>query len=236
MRFDSRLLAIAKDPEQSSAYQDAAAMDAEHGVAAIADGVSSAIFSGPWAEILTEAAVADNPDPDDQAAFAAWLHHCKKWPERIDTSALAWFQRAKLPAGAFSTCCGSRPRRAGSEPLGQLRRLPFPRPCDRRQLPVPLRGGELVRSFPMQKAAESGRPDRAGQRRLEARPVHAIRRAGRVFATPTTRLCCAPTPWRSGPCGGAGRRARPAKLGPLRGKCPTTTGTTEFSGFASNGR
>ena len=68
------------------------------------DGVSSALFSGPWATILAEAVVADPPDPTDAEAFACWLQERRKlWAASIDTTGLAWFQRAKLPAGAFST-------------------------------------------------------------------------------------------------------------------------------------
>src|SRR5208283_3873598 len=63
MRFDTRLFTLAKDPEQPGAYQDACCIDTEHHIAAIADGVSSALFSGPWAAILAEAVVAESPNP-----------------------------------------------------------------------------------------------------------------------------------------------------------------------------
>ena len=103
-RLDARVFALPKDPDQPSGYQDACAVDAERRVAAIADGVSSSIFSGPWASILSEAAVGDAPDPAEGELFAAWLQTQRRlWAARIDTSSLAWFQRAKLPMGAFST-------------------------------------------------------------------------------------------------------------------------------------
>ena len=69
MRLDTRLFTLAKDPEQPGAFQDACCLDAEHHAAAIADGVSSALFSGPWAAILAEAAVADSPDPNNAEAL-----------------------------------------------------------------------------------------------------------------------------------------------------------------------
>ena len=109
LRFDTRLFTLAKDPEQPGAYQDAACVDAEHHVAAIADGVSSALFSGPWAAILAEAVVAESPNPGDPPAFAAWLRRQReRWAASIDTGGLAWFQKAKLPMGAFSTLLYAR--------------------------------------------------------------------------------------------------------------------------------
>ena len=109
LRFDTRLFTLAKDPEQPGAYQDACCLDTEHHMAAIADGVSSALFSGPWAAILAEAVVADCPNPCDPEEFGAWLRRQRKrWAASIDTSSLAWFQKAKLPMGAFSTLLYAR--------------------------------------------------------------------------------------------------------------------------------
>ena len=155
MRLDSRLFILAKDADQPSTFQDACTMDAERGVAAIADGVSSALFSGPWASILAEAAVADLPDPTDPQAFADWLQQQReKWPARIDTSSLAWFQRAKLPSGAFSTLLWLRVTEldhaeAGSYGGYRLRAHAIGDSCL-----FHVRNGELVRTFPLQSAAE----------------------------------------------------------------------------------
>src|SRR6185369_8678746 len=89
--------------------QDACCVDTARYVAAIADGVSSALFSGPWAAILAEAAVSNCPDPHDAQAFAAWLEEQRRhWEASIDTTNLAWFQKAKLPSGAFSTLLYAR--------------------------------------------------------------------------------------------------------------------------------
>jgi hypothetical protein len=66
--------------------------------------VASAIFSRQWAEILVAAALSDPPDPDDAETFAGWLQERRRaWSESIDVTGLAWFQKAKLPLGAFST-------------------------------------------------------------------------------------------------------------------------------------
>ena len=49
MRFESKTFWLSKDADFPDEYQDAFAVDAERGVAAIADGVASAIFSARWA-------------------------------------------------------------------------------------------------------------------------------------------------------------------------------------------
>jgi len=79
-------------------------MDPVQGIAVMSDGVASAIFSGQWAELLTTGVIAQPPDPDDKDAFARWLRALRQvWSEQIRTSGLAWFQKAKLPRGAFAT-------------------------------------------------------------------------------------------------------------------------------------
>lgn len=104
MRFEARVFRLAKDPEHPEQNQDALRVDPARGTAALADGVTSGIFSGPWAEILTEAVQADPPDLDTPGAFAAWLARARgTWSAAIDTSRLAWFQKAKMQQGAFST-------------------------------------------------------------------------------------------------------------------------------------
>lgn len=104
MRFESRTFKLAKDSEHPEQNQDACLIDTERGIAAIADGVASGIFSRQWAAILTEAVVADAPDPQDQEAFKQWLAEKREiWQQQIDVSSLAWFQKPKLREGAFST-------------------------------------------------------------------------------------------------------------------------------------
>ncbi len=109
MIFESKSLWLAKDAEHVGEYQDAYCVDAERGIAAIADGVSSAIFSRRWAEILTARAVEDPPQVNDREAFAAWLVDPRQqWAASIDPSKLAWHQRSKLQAGAFSTLLAAK--------------------------------------------------------------------------------------------------------------------------------
>ncbi|MGA2254527.1 MAG: protein phosphatase 2C domain-containing protein [Thermoguttaceae bacterium] len=153
MRFDTRLFTLAKDPEHPGAYQDASCVDSEHHVAAIADGVSSSLFSGPWAAILVEAAVTHCPDPSDPEEFGNWLQQQRqRWAASIDTSSLAWFQKAKLPMGAFSTLlfthvCEVDDAQAGA--FGGYRLVAF---ALGDSCLFQIRSGELVRSFPLETA------------------------------------------------------------------------------------
>jgi hypothetical protein len=155
MRFQSRVFQLAKDPENPQQYEDAYRLDATRGVAAIADGVSASMFSGPWAEILTAAAVDAPPDPGDRAALAAWLAALRQsWTARIDSAALTWFQKAKLKLGAFSTLLWVR-----FEPLENEGR-PTPGEYRLRGFAIGdsclfhVREGRLLRSFPIQNVAQ----------------------------------------------------------------------------------
>lgn len=104
MPFQWRVFELAKEPEHADQNQDAWWLNAQDGVAAIADGVTSGIFSRQWARILTRAAVSEWPDPSDEERFSRWLVDLRtQWEAEIDTSGLAWYQRAKLREGGFST-------------------------------------------------------------------------------------------------------------------------------------
>jgi hypothetical protein len=155
MRLDSRLLTLAKDPDNPGQFQDAFALDAARGIAAIADGVSSALFSGPWATILTQAVVAAAADPRDPATFAAWLAQCRAaWAASIDTSSLAWFQRAKLPTGAFSTLLWIRILEVAEAEAGAFGGFRLVGYAIGDTCLFHIRGGDLVRTFPVQTSAE----------------------------------------------------------------------------------
>jgi hypothetical protein len=154
MPFRSRVFQLAKDPDHPHEYQDSCRTDGARSVAVIADGVSSSIFSAQWADLLTAAVLACPPDPDRPESFAPWLQELRKqWSQSIDTSSLAWFQRAKLPQGAFSTLLWLEvsPVENASAGFGAERVLA--RAIGDSCL-FHLRGGELVRTFPMQQSAE----------------------------------------------------------------------------------
>jgi len=99
-----RTLWLAKDVASPDSYQDAFAVGPTGTVAAIADGVSSTLFSGSWARILTAAVVADPPDVVDDALLGFWLDACRQmWSEPIDPQSLAWHQKPKFEQGAGAT-------------------------------------------------------------------------------------------------------------------------------------
>jgi len=161
MRFESRVFQLAKDDEHPEENQDACHADAEHGIAAIADGVASGIFARQWARILTEATVAETPDPGDKEAFGAWLARRREaWQREIDVSGLAWFQKPKLREGAFSTLLWVE-----ILPIDESDRQPQD-PWRLRVFAVGdsclfhVRGQQLLRTFPIETAEE-----------LEADPV-----------------------------------------------------------------
>ncbi len=155
MPFEAQAFQLAKDPEHPGENQDAYAFDPERGIAAVADGVASAIFSGIWAETLVEAVVRQPPEPDDAQPFAEWLAACRRqWDERIDTTGLAWFQKAKLPTGAFSTLLWAQlvplqPDHAGAFGGWRLQARAIGDSCL-----FHVRHGELIRHFPLGAAAE----------------------------------------------------------------------------------
>lgn len=87
-----------KTPGYEQEYEDAANWNRGGTVAAIADGVSSAIFSRAWADILTTAVVTDPPDnPTVDGNLTSWLTpHRQAWSDRIELPKLKWNQVAKL--------------------------------------------------------------------------------------------------------------------------------------------
>ncbi|MDO4630562.1 MAG: hypothetical protein Q4C70_15390, partial [Planctomycetia bacterium] len=133
--FKSRAFIYAKDPENPQQNQDAFQVDDARGMAVIADGVSSAIFSASWANLLTKHIVRETPDPTDTSAFSAWLSQLRaEWEQGIDTTNLAWFQRPKLAAGAFSTLVWTQireiaPPKEGSKFWNMLREPTPERRC-----------------------------------------------------------------------------------------------------------
>jgi hypothetical protein len=155
MRFASRVFQLAKDAERPEENQDACQADARRGIAAIADGVASSLFSRRWAQILTRATVAEVPDAGNPQAFGRWLAERRQaWTSQINVSELAWFQKPKLREGAFSTLLWVEVM-----PLHDTDR----RPEDPWRLRVfavgdsclfHVRQRELLRSFPVQRAEQ----------------------------------------------------------------------------------
>ena len=104
MLFQYRTFWLPKDIQNPDGYQDACRVDAARGIAAIADGVASSLFSANWARILTRAVVTDPPNLFDTGSLHPWLAQQRKtWSASIDPDSLAWHQKAKLRTGAFAT-------------------------------------------------------------------------------------------------------------------------------------
>ncbi len=155
MPFESRIFRLAKDAERPEECQDAHAVDLLRGIGVVADGVASALFSRQWAGILTGATVAEPPDPDDASSFATWLAERRRsWSEQVDVTGLAWFQKAKLPLGAFSTLLWVDVAPVEEPQPGQFGAYRLRCRAIGDSCLFHVRGGELVRSFPMRESSE----------------------------------------------------------------------------------
>ena len=105
MLFESRVLWHPKDLAFANEYEDSFAIE-DRGIVAVADGVSSAIFSRQWSDILTRAVVEQPPDLQDGAGFQNWLVELRaQWRQAVDLNKLNFFQRQRLQqvGGGFST-------------------------------------------------------------------------------------------------------------------------------------
>jgi hypothetical protein len=157
MRFESRSFWLSKDFSFPNEYQDAFQLDAERGIVAIADGVGSAIFSGCWARILTQGAVAEPPQPQGAELFQAWLARQRaNWTGQIDTSRLTWFQRPKMIDGAMSTLlwielASNAEEKGEPQSAYRLNGWAIGDCCL-----FHVRENQLLRSFPITSAAEFG--------------------------------------------------------------------------------
>lgn len=160
MRFESQCFWLAKDAEFPDQYQDAYQLDARRGIAAIADGVSSALFSGPWARTLVRGALAEPPPLDDADCFRDWLTRQRtELAGQIDVTKLTWYQRPKFAAGAMSTLLWieltpQSPETPETPELPSAYRLQGYSIGD--CCLFHLRDGQLLRSFPMSGSAEFG--------------------------------------------------------------------------------
>jgi len=104
MYFDHKSFWLPKDVRREGEYEDASQVDPVRGIAAIADGVSSSIFSGSWARLLVDGVVADVPNIYDGNSLWPWLAELRKqWAAPIDIESLAWHQKSKVQEGGAST-------------------------------------------------------------------------------------------------------------------------------------
>jgi hypothetical protein len=119
---------------------------------AIADGVSSAIFSAEWAERLVTS-VVDFWDPSDSLAPTVnWLRSARdSWAEMIKGRDLGYFQRAKLEqvSGGFATLLALKFEESDSEGIFSYRALAIGDTCL-----LHFRNRELLAKFPLQTPLE----------------------------------------------------------------------------------
>jgi len=154
MFFQGKSFWLAKDAAQAEQYQDAFALDERRGVAAIADGVSSSLFSAPWAKILADAVVASPPDVHNADSLFPWLaEQRQRWNDAVDTDNLAWHQKAKLQQGAQSTLLWARilPPDDRDRQCPDLPRLQCFAIGD--CLLLHARGSQMLRAFPIEQSA-----------------------------------------------------------------------------------
>lgn len=154
--IQSQVWHVAKDTAFAAEYEDAFSVQLRDGRAAIADGVSSAIFSGRWARILTRRAVEDPPDLSLPDAWINWLAEPRRlWLEEIDFPRMPVHQKQKLRqvGGSFCTLCWVElyaiPYAEGETPRCLLRSFALGDSCL-----LHIRSGKLLRSFPLTKVEE----------------------------------------------------------------------------------
>lgn len=112
---------MGNSPEQ---WEDAYAVDAPGGVAAIADGASTGIYCNIWADQLSKRFLTDRPDTRDPVSLNKWVNGLRsEWRTAIKYSSLNWSKQAKVDqTGAAATlltlevgpadAAGGRPWRA----------------------------------------------------------------------------------------------------------------------------
>jgi hypothetical protein len=137
-------------PEQ---WEDAFAVDAPNGAAAIADGASSGIYCRTWADRLSTRFLADRPDTRDPAILNKWVNGLRtEWRAAINYANLNWSKQAKVDqVGAAATLLGLElgpPDGAGA--------LPW-RACAVGDASLFwVRAGKLLASFPVVAADQFG--------------------------------------------------------------------------------
>jgi hypothetical protein len=161
-------------------YEDAFAGDAQTARFAVADGATESSFVAAWAKLLVEGFVAAK---GRSWSNLDWLGPSRQhWANDIDPLPLPWYAEEKREEGAYATLlgiafsCGRK-----SSVGGSWRALAVGDSCLFR-----LRGGQLVKSFPLARSSDFGnQPALLGSR-------------GRQFDTPSQDVRRARGKWRTG--------------------------------------
>ena len=197
MRLESRSFCLAKDVETPQFYEDAFHVDTASGAAAIADGVASAVFSGLWARILTQAAVARPPNLEDLAEFQAWLAEQRTaWRGQLDPARLQdWRLGDKMAIGAMSTLLWVTLAPLNGEADAMPGSYRFQSFAIGDCCLFHVRGGQCIRSFPLENSAEFdltpnmiGSVDRKQDHLLEFQAIEDLFLPGDLLALCTDAL------------------------------------------------
>ncbi|QJW96777.1 hypothetical protein [Frigoriglobus tundricola] len=148
----SRALWVEKMGNTPEQWEDAYAVDAPGGAAAIADGASSGIYCSIWAQQLSQRFLADRPDAREPIALNKWVNGLRaEWRAAINYNNLNWSKQAKVDqVGAAATLLtleigpeadGERPWRAAAVGDASL---------------FWVRGGRLLGTFPVAAADQFG--------------------------------------------------------------------------------
>jgi len=155
-------------------YEDAFAGDAATARFAVADGASESSFTATWAKLLADAFVAAK---GRSWRDLGWLGPPRQhWADDVDPRPLPWYAEEKREQGAYATLLGVVFRtvrhRASKRQDGVWRALSVGDSCLFR-----LRGGRLIRSFPMVNSADFGnQPALLGSRGRPSDTPQGIRR------------------------------------------------------------
>lgn len=104
MSFAIKTLFLPKDFDTPQYCEDAFAVDESTRRIAVADGVSTGIFSAEWAQILTRSAIGDPPEIDEPKSLIEWLDRARlSWRNVVSGVKLQWHQRPKMVDGAMAT-------------------------------------------------------------------------------------------------------------------------------------
>lgn len=150
LRFRWRTFHLPKAGQIDEEYEDAVAGDVKAQRFAIADGASECAFADVWARLLVNAYV-QTPGPWDR-----WLGAARRdWERHVRQRELTWYDEMKVAEGAYAALLGFAVR-------GNRWRATAVGDCCLFQV----RADRLIRSFPLQRAAEfNNRPVLLGSRR-----------------------------------------------------------------------
>lgn len=115
------LAQAAKQGNDESECEDAAAVSDDAATAAVSDGASSSFGARRWAQVLVRQFVESPPSAMSATAMAEWLEQARAEMRRIAGEATAtWWSEAGSEKGAFATLLGVVVQRSGDTAVARL--------------------------------------------------------------------------------------------------------------------